>query len=426
MPETENACASLLDKLADAGSWEKFYEYKTSLACPKQFTKELRGFIDRQAYLPVCEKIAAGVPFPLPQRSVVSKMSSQKKRVVYTYPDDENTVLKHLTYLLLRKYDSVLCDNLYSFRPGRTAKDAVRRLTHTPGVREMYAYKADVSNYFNSVPVERLTAMLREILADDPALLRFLTGLLEEPQVLENGVPLTEQKGIMAGTPTSAFFANVYLSSLDRRFSDAGIPYARYSDDIIVLAHSAEEAEAHARTLRDALEALGLSVNPDKEEFGTPESGWVFLGFRYRQGVVDIAPASLTKLKGKMRRKTRALARWRQRNGLDGKKAAGAFIRIFNRKLFESAGDNELTWTRWFFPVLNTDVSLKEIDRYAEDCIRFLASGTRTKARYNVRYRDIKEMGFRSLVHEYYKSKKEECAPGNECARGDACARGGQ
>ncbi|MBR0509097.1 MAG: group II intron reverse transcriptase domain-containing protein [Clostridia bacterium] len=426
MPETENSCASLLDKLADAGCWEIFYEYKTSLSCPKQFTKELRGFIDRQAYLPVYERIAAGVPFPLPSRAVVSKMSSQKKRVVYTYPADENTVLKLLTWLLLRRYDGIFSDNLYSFRPGRTAKDAVRRLTHTPGVREMYTYKADVSNYFNSVPVERLTAMLQGILADDPALLRFLTGLLEEPLVLENGVPVTEQKGIMAGTPTSAFFANVYLSSLDRRFSDAGIPYARYSDDIIVLAPCAEETKAHADTVRAVLSELGLTLNPDKEEWGTPETGWVFLGFQYRQGVVDIAPASLTKLKQKMRRKTRALKRWQQRNALDGAKAAAAFIRIFNRKLFESAGDNELTWARWFFPVLNTDVSLKEIDRYAEDCIRYLASGTRTKARYNVRYRDIKEMGFRSLVHEYYKSKKEECAPGNECARGDACACGGQ
>ena len=40
--------------------WEKFYEYKCSLACPKDFAKELRGFIDEKAYEPVCEGIFRG------------------------------------------------------------------------------------------------------------------------------------------------------------------------------------------------------------------------------------------------------------------------------------------------------------------------------------------------------------------------------
>ena len=76
-------------------------------------------------------------------------MDTQKKRIVYTYPYAENTVLKLLAYLLLRKYDSVFSDGLYSFRPNKTAKDAVRRLIRTPRINEMYSYKADISNYFN-------------------------------------------------------------------------------------------------------------------------------------------------------------------------------------------------------------------------------------------------------------------------------------
>ena len=112
--------------LARPESWERFYEYKTSLACPKDFEKELRRFIDGQAYLPVCETIAAGEPFPLPKKAVISKMHNTKKRTVYTYPFAENTVLKLLTFLLLRKYDGIFSPNLYSFRPGRSAADAVR------------------------------------------------------------------------------------------------------------------------------------------------------------------------------------------------------------------------------------------------------------------------------------------------------------
>ena len=397
---------SLLDELSRPDVWERFYEYKAGLACPKQFLKELRDFIDRRAYAPVCEAIRRGDRFPLPEKAVVSKTASQKKRVVYCYPSDENTVLKLLTWLLLRRFDGIFADNLYSFRPGRAAKDAVRRLRSTPELRELFAYKADISNYFNSVPVDRLLPMLEEVTRDDPALFQFLRALLTEPEALDRGQRVAEQKGVMAGTPLSAFYANLYLRELDLHFEALGVPYARYSDDIIVFAPTREEAERRAACVRAFLADAGLSLNPDKEAFSSPEEGWTYLGFYYRDGVIDLAPVSLTKMKQKMRRKTRALERWRKRNGLEGEKAAAAFIRVFNRKLFENPADNDLTWAYWYFPVLTTTDGLHEIDRYAQDCVRYLLTGTRTKARYNARYGDLKRMGYRSLVHEYYAFRK--------------------
>ena len=399
---------SLLDQLSRRECWEKFYEYKTSLAFPKAFAAELRDFIDGEGYLPVCRSIEAGEPFPLPRKSVISKMTSGKKRVVYTYPRAENTVLKLLTWLLLRRCDGIFEDNLYSFRPGRTAKDAVRALRAVPGLGEMWAYKADVSNYFNSIPVEKLLPMLAEALGEDGRLYGFLSALLGEERALSGRETVREQKGIMAGTPLSAFYANLYLRELDRHFARRGVPYARYSDDIILFAPDRAGAEALAGEVRTILTEHGLGLNPAKEELFDPAEGWTFLGFRCRGDTVDIAPASLEKIKGKMRRKSRALMRWRQRGGYGGEKAAAAFIRVFNRKLLESPPDNDLSWSRWFFPLLTTADSLRVIDRYAQDCLRWLVSGKRTKGRYDVRYEDLKRLGYRSLVHEYYAFQKEE------------------
>ena len=393
---------TLLEQLKDRNRWEDFYAYKTSLVCPKDFANSLRGFIDEEAYLPVCEAIEHGERFPLPEKAVISKMSSQKKRTVYVYPEAENTVLKMLTWLLLRRYDGVFSPALYSFRPGRTAKDAVRSLTRTRGIWRKYCYKADIHDYFNSIPVERFLPMLREVLADDPQLFAFLRRLLEEPCVLEKGAEIRESKGIMAGTPLSAFYANLYLKDLDAHFCETGIPYARYSDDIILFADTQEELQDHIAYLRSFLDRHGLTVNPAKESVSAPGEPWTFLGFVCSEGRVDIAPATLRKLKQKMRRKARALQRWRQRNGLSGEKAAAAFIRVFNRKLLENSADSDLTWSYWFFSVINTADSLHEIDLYAQDCLRFLISGRRTKARYSVRYEDLKKLGYRSLVHEYY------------------------
>ena len=400
---------SLLQLLSSVEVWNGFYEYKVSLACPGRFTGELREFIDERRFDAVVKRIESGEPFPLPKKSVLTKLGSEKKRTVYTYPGDENMCLKLLTFLLTRKYDRLFARNLYSFRPGATAKDAVRSLLRVPGIDGMYSYKVDVHNYFNSVPVERFLPVLREkIGADDPELYAFLERLLSEPSVIYGAETVVEQKGIMAGTPLSAFYANLYLADLDRSFEQTGAVYARYSDDIIVFAKTRDDLERYETRIKESLEAHELEVNPDKEFRAEPGEGFTFLGFSYKSGVVDIAPATVKKLKQKMRRKRDSLARWRKRHDAEPERAAKAFIRAFNRKLLESPSDNELSWGRWFFPVINTDASLREIDLYSQDCIRYLLTGTHTKARFNARYEDLKELGYRNLVHEYHEGIHQE------------------
>lgn len=461
---------SLLDSLSQRETWEKFYAYKTSLIGSVDETEMLRAFIDGESYLPVCKNIQDGSPFPLPKRSVISKQGSQKKRIVYTYPYNENMVLKLLTYLLLRKYDGLFCNHLFSFRPGKSAKSAIHHLQKIPRLHAKYSYKVDVSNYFNSIPVERLLPELKSVLREDPRLSQFLSALLSEHYVLnsrhtERTIPdmsmkecqvpdghmkkcqtsdasmkecqvpdehmeecqipdghmkecqildehmeecriLDEHKGIMAGTPLASFYANLYLRDLDQYFQDQGIPYARYSDDIIVFGDSFTEVEEYARIIRTHLAKKGLAVNPSKEEFRTPEEGFIFLGFFLQGDRVDVAPASITKLKQKMRRKTRALQRWQKRNGLSGEKSTKAFIRIFNRKLLESPKDSDLSWSYWYFSVITTTEGLHVIDLYAQDCIRYLLTGTHTKSRYNARYEDLKALGYQSLVHAFYAFSK--------------------
>lgn len=393
---------SMLDMLSQRDSWERFYIYKSSLVGNTEFCKRLRKFIDNEGYISICKKIECGEKFPLAGKSVISKLDSQKKRVVYTYPEAENMVLKLLTHLILRKYDYLFSNGLYSFRPNRTAKDAVRRITRAPDLNKMYSYKADISNYFNSVPIDKFLPMLQESLYDDKRLYFFLSSLLAESHVIEDNKIISEEKGIMAGTPLSAFYANLYLKELDSYFAEKNVLYERYSDDIILFADSMQKCEKYAEFLRHFITEYGLKINPEKESFNTPEEGWTFLGFSYKDGVIDIAPVSIMKMKHKMRRKTRALQRWKKRNEVDGEKAALAFIRIFNKKLFEGSENNDLTWNKWFFPVINTDKSLRVIDSYAQDCIRFLLTDKRTKSRYNARYEDIRRLGLKNLVHEYY------------------------
>ena len=394
----------IISCLQDPIQWQQFLAARQEggHSSPGEETA-LAAFVRSGTYLAPCEKAARGESFSPPRKVAISKLHSDKKRIVYIHSPEERNVLKLLTYLLQRKYDHLFAPNLYSFRPGRSVRTAIEDLTKQPGLGSMYSYKVDIQDYFNSIPIGNLLPELKQALQEDPKVYDFLAALLENPSVSKDGRIIEEpNKGIMAGTPVSAFLANFYLRNLDKRFAEAGKLYARYSDDIITFASSSAELEENICWIKDALALGGLTVNPKKESRTAPGEPWIFLGFLFKEGNIDIAPVSLEKLKGKMRRKARALARWKDRKAATGENAAKAFIRAFNRKLFENPMDHELTWARWYFPMITTAESLKIIDQYSQNCIRYLATGKHTKSAYNFRYEDMKELGYISLVNAYY------------------------
>lgn len=390
---------SMLSKVKDHQTWLDFYQYKLEKGHMNiDELADLKEYIDKKSYLLFIPK------FDSPRKMVISKQSTSKKRIVYTYSKEENFVLKLLTYLLQRKYDELFSKHLYSFRPSKGAKEAIYYLTSQKNIESKWVYKVDISDYFNSIPVYQFLESLRKVLIDEKELYEFFKSLLLNPYVYEKGNLIKENKGIMAGTPISTFFANIYLNDLDHCY-DSKI-YARYSDDIILFCDTKEQLDLEITTLKNKLNQYGLKINPNKEQITPPNEAWVYLGVSYQNGIIDVAPASIVKLKAKMKRKARALVRWENKKGVDGQKGAKAFIRVFNQKLLENPKENELTWIRWYFPLINTDRSLRVIDQYAQQCVRYVATQTYKKSSYNFKYEDMKQLGYKSLVNAYYKEKE--------------------
>lgn len=393
----------IINRLKSLDEWHRYLTYKIEQGnLTEKDIAQLSDFIENKEYCKTVECIQNGGLFSAPKKTLVAKSHNSKKRAVYTFNREENFVLKLITFML-RDYDDIFAPNLYSFRKERGVKRATNDLRKIRNLQEHYVYKVDISDYFNSVDIELLKPQLLKVFEGDKALCEFLIRLLESPYVEYGGNIVEENKGIMAGVPTSTFLANLYLRELDFYFYNRNIPYMRYSDDIIVFAKTMEELEQYIDVIKTELSRYHLKINESKEGIFLPKQEWTFLGFSYNCSVIDISQASFQKLKAKMRRKTRALSRWADKKGVPREMAARAFIKRFNSKLYDNPVYSELTWTRWFFPVINTDKTLKEIDSYMLECIRYLATGKRNKSKYDFRYEDIKKLGYRSLVNEYYK-----------------------
>jgi len=389
-----------------AESWDAFLEYKLSGEHTPDWEKKIFSeYVKSKQYLEDVSDFLEGVPFPDPVVKMLNKHNNSKKRVVFTFSENKNIFLKFVSFYLMN-YDRVFSDNLCSFRKNICVKTAVRKLVSTPGISEMYCYKADISDYFGSVNPQILLPQLKSVLHEDERLFCFIEGLLMNSCAQKDGETVEVKKGIMAGVPLSAFLANIYLAEMDWYFERENIIYIRYSDDIIVFAETPGKINDCKKYIENFLGSKELKINRNKEACVMPGEWWEFLGFSYHNGVVDISETSLNKMKKKMKRKARALVRWKERKNADSNRAVRAFIKAFNRKLFTGVSDNNITWSRWYFPVINTTQSLHALDLYMQDCIRYIAQGNYSKSRFNLRYSDMKTLGYTSLVNKFYKYEK--------------------
>ena len=166
-----------------------------------------------------------------------------------------------------------------------------------------------------------------------------------------------------------------------------------------------ETLEIYKSQMADFLKQYRLEVNPDKEKIYSPDEAFEFLGFKCHARDIDISEATKKKMKGKIKRSAKSLMRWSQKNHIEPEKAMKGLINHFNRKFYESGDTETLTWSRWFFPVINKTDGLKEIDHYLQQNIRFLSTNKHTKANYRITYAKLKQLGYRSLVNEYYRFK---------------------
>ena len=399
---------SLCTRLSDPAEWEGYYRYKEeNRHLTREEAADLRAYIDHREYEPAVSRVLSGGAFSIPEKKLIRKLNTEKKRTVYLFPREENYVLKLLTFLLLRRYDSLFTDNLYSFRVSQGAGKALTHILHTPELRRMYSYKVDIRDYFNSIDADQMLEMLSRIFENDSTLFHLFHQILKNPLVNDQGKITEEKKGVMAGTPFAVFLANLYLLPLDQEMERRGFLYARYSDDIILFAPTLEKREEGVQIILQTLESRKLSVNPEKEVRTAPGEPWTFLGISYAGGSIDVSPVSAEKLKARIRRKARAIKRWQVRKQATNEQAVKALIRSMNRKYFCADSSHELTWTRWYFPLITTDRTLHELDLYLQYWLRYLSAGRHRQKNYKFRYEEMKALGYRSLVHAWYEKDLE-------------------
>jgi RNA-directed DNA polymerase len=237
-----------------------------------------------------------------PARRVwIPKPGTTEKRPLGIPAVRDRTVEAALRNALEPIFERDFAQSSYGFRPGRGCREAVARVEELLSQGHVICVDCDLKSYFDTIPHDRLMALVRERIVDGSVL-----SVLE--QCLKAGV-LEELKGWQPterGTPQGAvispLLANLYLNPLDHELARRGWALVRYADDFVVLCRTKEEAQTVLTFLRQWTEAAGLTLHPTKTRLvNATEEGFDFLGWHFRGGQKWPRKKSLQKLQEKLR-----------------------------------------------------------------------------------------------------------------------------
>jgi RNA-directed DNA polymerase len=211
-------------------------------------------------------------------------------------------VLKALAIVLSRRLDFPRsCYHL----PGkdgekRGAKAAVRHIcSRLPS--NQFVFRSDVKSYYASIDHAVLLALVRQRI-DDPIVLDLVEQYLRRT-VDQDCIYTTVTRGISLGCPLSPLMAALYLEPLDRSLEAAGLTYARFMDDWVILAPTRWSLRHAVRMVNQTLQELRVEQHADKTFIGRIERGFTFLGYWItKQGVTGVAPSAWESFRGRVAR----------------------------------------------------------------------------------------------------------------------------
>lgn len=396
----------VFENMLDQTVREAFLSHKErSISCPEEELAAMRVYLSGQRCTDDIRRLMAGEFFLEPPLQVARRKSqSGKKRMVYSF-NSENKILLQLMTFVLRRYDDLFADNLYSFRTNQQAIDLIRRLKNTPGLEHQFILKTDVKSFGESIDGEILIAQVETLFGHDTQFLAFLKQLLRwRTYRTPSGELRQDGPALMSGMPLTAFLENVYLMELDHGFAERGVLYGRFADDIVLYADTEEQVREYWQILLAEMERKHLTLHPQKTMLLPPGSPVEILGVKMTGRRVDISDRSLMKLKWKLRKAADHILRRKKKKGLSDEDAMRLMILVANRRFFGSIPSrHELSWCHLILPVLTETTGLKKLDATIQNNIRYVGSGKKSNARYRIRFDQLHALGYRSLVNVYYR-----------------------
>jgi RNA-directed DNA polymerase len=252
------------------------------------------------------DQLKQGSYQPKPVKRVwIPKLGSKELRPLGVPTVEDRVVQTAIRNVLEPIFERTFADHSYGFRPGRGAKQALRRVDQLLKTGHHWVVDADLKGYFDSIPQNKLMEAVETQIADG-AVLKLIEQMLGQG-VMESGKGWQPtDTGTPQGAVISPLLANIYLNPLDQLMGRQGRQMVRYADDFVILCQNQQQAQEVLEQLRQWTQAAGLTLHPTKTRIvdASQKGGFDFLGYHFERGYRWPRKKSLDKLKETIREKT--------------------------------------------------------------------------------------------------------------------------
>lgn len=228
----------------------------------------------------------------------------EPKRREISAPDLDEMIVHHAIMNVCHPYfERQYIYHSYASRPNKGIHSAVKTVSNKAVGYEWYV-KLDIKKFFDSVDHDILKRMLFKMIKD-VRLLDVLYSIIDSYEV-------EYEKGLPIGNLTSQYFANLYMSAVDRYmlYVLGARAYCRYMDDVIFMDNDKHNLKVLVRGFIEYCnDELLLTVKPPI--LGRTKNGINYLGYRILPGTVC--------LNGKSKRRFRHKLINNYRLNMDGK-----------------------------------------------------------------------------------------------------------
>jgi RNA-directed DNA polymerase len=187
--------------------------------------------------------ITANKYTPRPSLDVrIAKDGGGYRRIsIYTVPDAAVGTWLHRS--LIARNRSRLSEFAFGYRSDRNLNDAILHIARAVAAEpRLFVVEYDFENFFDSIDHPYLLEVLKKHIRITTEEMGVLRALLAGRSAVETEYKkkfFTQRKiGIPQGNTLSLFLANAVCHELDKALEDLGVTFARFADDIVVVAKS--------------------------------------------------------------------------------------------------------------------------------------------------------------------------------------------
>ena len=226
-------------------------------------------------------ELAAGQYKPLPIKITRLKKADGGYRPIGILAVRDRVAQRAVLNVIEPLFEAEFEPTSFGFRPGRSREMAMDYVAMWVNRGLTWTVHFDIERCFESIDLNRLRKVVAAKIRDK-ALRKLLSAWLSPTAVYssrhKNPLHAVPVEGLVQGSPLSPLLANVYLDQFDKACRRKAIQIVRFADDVLLLAHTQQEAREHFAIALKILKRLKLRVNASKTRFAHVEEGLEFLG----------------------------------------------------------------------------------------------------------------------------------------------------